>query len=215
MQYSPSNNVTYDFMAFTTASFPETPPVTKKYRPSTTNICIDPVTGHVQGPRQHLQVGHDAKALLAVSRRWRECCFLLLGFFQGHSYLFWLLTAYNPEQRVSFRKLCWRKTTCVFLCLFLDSYPLFCSMAYSPWLILYHVLWVQIQVELLPYLWQLILYFPVTYTFKNYKYVTNICLDFHQHRFFHINTQFFGKWKSSIPSKRIGSRSNFGPPFSA
>lgn len=88
MQYSPSKSVTYDFMAFTTASFPETPPVTKKYRPSTTNICIDPVTGHVQGPRQHLQVGHDAKALLAVSRRWRECCFLLLGFFQGHSYLF-------------------------------------------------------------------------------------------------------------------------------
>ena len=128
---------------------------------------------------------------------------------------FVLLTAYNPEQWVSFRKLCWRKTTCVFLCLFLDSYPLFCSMAYSPWLILYHVLWVQIQVELLPYLWQLILYFPVTYTFKNYKYVTNICLYFHQHRFFHINTQFFGKWKSSIPSKRIGSRSNFGPPFSA
>jgi len=89
MQYSPSNNVTYDFMAFTPASFPETPPVTKKVSTQhRVNICIDPVTGHVQGPRQHLQVGHDAKALLAVSRRWRECCFLLLGFFQGHSYLF-------------------------------------------------------------------------------------------------------------------------------
>lgn len=189
-------------MAFTPASFPETPPVTK-------NIDPAPPTS---ASTQSLVTFRDHSNICKLDMMRKRSCHWVSS--KGiHTFL--LLTAYNPEQRVSFRKLCWRKTTCVFLCLFLDSYALFCSMAYSPWLILYHVLWVQIQVELLPYLWQLILYFPVTYTFKNYKYVTNICLYFHQHRFFHINTQFFGKWKSSIPSKRIGSRSNFGPPFSA
>ena len=106
MQYSPSNNATYDFMAFYPRIFsPATPPVTKK--------GIWNSTGSTSASTQSLVTFRDHSNICKLDMMRKRSCHWASS--KGiHTFL--LLTAYNPEQRASFRKLCWRKTVCVCVC---------------------------------------------------------------------------------------------------
>ena len=132
MQYSPSNNVTYDFVAFTTASFPETPPVTKKYRPSTGSTSAS--TQSLVTFRDHANI---CKLDMMRKRSWPlaaaggnvASCYWASS--KGiHTFFGCLLPTTQNSGCLS--ESCAAGKQCVFSFLFLDSYPLFCSMACSP-----------------------------------------------------------------------------------
>lgn len=206
MQYSPSNNATYDFMAFYPRIFsPATPPVTKK--------GIWNSTGSTSASTQSLVTFRDHANICKLDMMRKRSCHWVSS--KGiHTFFGCLLPATQNSGCLS--ESCAGGKQCVFSFLFLDSYPLFCLMAYSPWLISYHVLSLQIQVDLLPYLWQLILNFFGLHTHSRTTRMwqtsvfslTNIVSFLATH-------SSAGTWTSSIPSKRIGSKSNLGPPFSA
>ena len=109
-------------------------------------------------------------------------------------------------------KLC----VCVFSFLFLDSYPLFCSMACSPWLIFctmfFHFKFKSSSFHICDNWFSI--FRLHTHSRTTSMWQTSI-FSFTNIVSFLATHSSAGTWKSSIPSKRIGSKSHFGPPFSA